>query len=670
VERALEFDPDLRYETAGAMEAALTRVGSVPDSAVGASVGDTAPITAPIRRRASPMMRTTLVVAAGLIGAAILVPTAWRERLLGRDGHSPGHGASAGAFTSPAGVHKVPLNPMRVGTPSLDGKLFSMADDSGNLAVADLQTGASRQLTTDAVLGTPGQSADFSAISPDNRFVAYTWFALDGKTELRVIDIEGTHPRVLLRNDTVDYAVPHEWSRDGRWILSTLTRPDHSMLLALVSAEDGAVRPVKGLGASAPEHASISPDGEWIVFDAHQQPDTATRDILIIRSDGTDERRLVEHPANDADPVWTADGRRVLFVSDRSSTTMDLWSVAVAGGVAQGEAELLYRNIGGLWLRGLTDTGSYFYWTTVGTVDVYQADIVNGVVQNAKSLPVSYAGSNISSLWSPDGRRLAYASRRGLIGFDRGSTALAVRDVATGQQHDVVPALNSFLLWAWSPDGRHVLAQGTDTIGATGNYLIDPENGQTTRVMRNGPISQDRTFTGGTFMPDGRLLYLHKGKQLFVARDLQTGSEETVFDLRAEQLESPDGKCQVARDGQTLALTVRRHSTEKPTSAVIVKVLGGGPWSELVRGQPSEPVSFQEWTPDGQAVLFTKWTRDRDDWNVSLWHVSMFGGDPVPLGLSMRRLRDVHVNPDGTRITFTAGVPRQELWVLENFLPE
>ena len=66
-------------------------------------------------------------------------------------------------------------------------------------------------------------------------------------------------------------------------------------------------------------------------------------------------------------------------------------------------------------------------------------------------------------------------------------------------------------------------------------------------MMRTtGPIgSGSDVHAGGTFMPDGRLLHLHKAgdnSQLF-ARDLQTGHEEMVFDYQPSRCESPDRKC-------------------------------------------------------------------------------------------------------------------------------
>src|SRR5262249_14337935 len=146
--------------------------------------------------------------------------------------------------------------------------------------------------------------------------------------------------------------------------------------LALVSADDGSVRPIRDLGDASTEHASISPDGQFIVYDGPQKPLAAARDIFIVRNDGSGDRRLIEHAANDSNPVWSSDGLDVLFASDRSGTT-DVWSVAVRGGLAQSEPQMIHRNIGRLWLRGLTDTGSYFYEATIGAVDVYEA-LVSG----------------------------------------------------------------------------------------------------------------------------------------------------------------------------------------------------------------------------------------------------------------------------------------------------
>src|SRR5262249_41150888 len=102
VERALQFDPDLRYESAGAMEAALARLGSIPDSP-GAGRGEAAvaatPVATPPSRRHAPRVAvvSSLAIAVGFVAAAVLLPSATRDRIFGRFGR-PGQRATAGGF--------------------------------------------------------------------------------------------------------------------------------------------------------------------------------------------------------------------------------------------------------------------------------------------------------------------------------------------------------------------------------------------------------------------------------------------------------------------------------------------------------------------------------------------------------------------------------------------
>jgi Tol biopolymer transport system component len=672
VERALEDDPDRRYESAGAMEAALASVVSrsgTPSYAVEPEVAVVAPRAA--QKTAAPrivrLAAWFALAAAGLAGAVVVSVPAWRDRILGRPvPPSPMARSVAGPASSSLVMRRIPLEDFSfIGSPSRDGSLFSVADTNGNVAVLDLATGQLRRVTNDATFSAQAsQFAHATAISPDSRFVAYGWSALDGQFEIRVIDLDGTRPRVLLRSASIEYAAPIEWSRDGKSILVTQARSDHSTQLALVSIDDGAVRIVKDMSAVGPQYASISPDGEFVVYDAPQRESAAARDIFIERSDGSEERRLVGHDANDAQPVWTPDGRAVLFTSDRSGTN-DVWSIAVDRGFASGEPELLHRNVGRMWLRGLTHTGSYFYYLTAGVVDVYEAPLSGDGVGKRVLMPKSYAGSNISSIWSPDGQRLAYASRRGTSWFDRGTTTLAIRDLRTNAQRELAPALNGFLLRAWSPDGRYVLVGGTGVDQRQGAYRIDADNAGVTSFVDNLGVRPD-------WRPDGRIVYFNRLKQKIIARDLSTGAEAIVFDPRAEGAGEIVAHLygrgyRLSPDGQTLAVTTSAGQGEAATVSLSIKVLGGGPARELVRVPGPDLMIFQDWSPDGAAVLFTRWSPKTTE-PVSLWRVSIHGGDPQPLGLSMIGLRDVSMHPDGTKITFTAGWPVNEVWAMDNFL--
>lgn len=174
-------------------------------------------------------------------------------------------------------------------------------------------------------------------------------------------------------------------------------------------------------------------------------------------------------------------------------------------------------------------------------------------------------------------------------------------------------------------------------------------------------------------MPDGRVLFWNVPKRALIARNVQTGAEEVVFDLRREGVDLIGGVAgrgyKLSPDGQMLAFTSATREGDVSTSSLTIKLLGGGPSRELARVSGSERLLLQDWTPDGAAVIFTRWIAKPDE-PVSLWRVSIHGGDPQALGLSMVGVRDVSVHPEGARITFTAGWPKNELWVMENFLTE
>jgi serine/threonine-protein kinase len=674
VEHALAFEPNERYESAGSMEAALARIVTASDSAAVTPAADGSAAATPIelpphRRIPSRAWAIGAAIAAAVVVAAAL-PNSWRHKLGAPGGSPPAQSPGGAATLSSETVHKVTLRGW-LGAPSPDGTLFSIADDSGNVALVELATGHVRPVTTDAVRGavpgpTGGQYAESSAISADNRFVAYTWYALDGKYELRVVDTAGKRPRVVLRSDTFSYLTPLQWSPDGAAIMSALGKPDLSTELALVSVTDGTVRPIKDLGTTPTQHASLSPDGRFVVYDAPQAGSVGARDIFIIGADGSGERRLVEHPSNDTNPVWTPDGGSVLFVSDRSGM-LDLWSVPVAGGIAHGEPEVMRRNIGRIAVRGLTATGSLYYDLTVGAVDVYAADLVNGTVRTPATVSTSYAGSNLNSVWSPDSRYVAYASRRGSAFFDRGATTLVIRDVQTNEQRELVPPALSFLPHSWFPDGRHVLAGGIDAAGRYGNYQIDVDTGRMTPIVQSTDPAHDDDIRVGRAMPNGRIVYFNVASHAFLARNIQTGAEDVLLDARAEGIEVGVARCGVSPDGQTLAFTASVREGETVTSSITVKIPGDGPRRELVHAKSPAVVLFQDWTPDGQWLLFTRSTGSASD-PTALWRVSIHSGDPQPLGLSMVGLRAVSVRPDGSQITFTAGWPKKEIYVMENFL--
>ncbi len=552
------------------------------------------------------------------------------------------------------------------GLPSPDGRYYTYVDwQTGDLAVRELATGETRRLTHKGTWLESSESARSSAVSPDGKYVAYAWFNEEFFYDLRLVGLNGSSPRVLYRNEELDYIHPHGWSPDGRYILALFQRKDRTTQVVLVSAADGSVRVLKSLDWGYTFKMDFSPDGRYIVYDFPSPQDSEKHDIFLLASDGAYEIKLVEHPANDLFPVWTPEGNRIVFLSDRTGA-MGAWALAVAEGKPQGMPRLVKKDMASSVLMGFTHDGSFYYGVNTGMQDVYVAtlDLRTGNVEQSPTRPVEkFVGTNLSPDWSADGKYLADLSERGPVPAV-GSAVLCIRSRETGQVREISPQLHSFgLRIRLFPDGQSFLAQATDGKGRHGLYRIDAQTGEVTAILQVGP---DESIYKSAPSPDGEsVFYIRRSRgpaakpQRVMAFELSTGQENEIY--RATPPSFFIGELAVSPDGRQLALTTN------DAAVVIIPAAGGQP-RELLRGpKRSLTRNLLAWTPDGEAILFGKVGPQQE---TEVWRIPVEGGEPQPLGLAMVGLRDLRVHPDGQRIAFTAGQGKAELWALENFLPK
>src|SRR5262249_8961561 len=141
------------------------------------------------------------------------------------------------------------------------------------------------------------------------------------------------------------YIIPWAWSPDGKSIVALLSRGDDTNQLAWVSLTDGALKPLKSLDWRWPMNVSLSTDGRYLAFDLNQSDKSVERDIFVLTAAGKTEATLVQHPSDDYAPVWSPDGKAIVFASNRAGST-GLWSIPVADGKSAGAAELIKADVG------------------------------------------------------------------------------------------------------------------------------------------------------------------------------------------------------------------------------------------------------------------------------------------------------------------------------------
>jgi len=105
------------------------------------------------------------------------------------------------------------------------------------------------------------------------------------------------------------------WSPDGSKLVWSSLRDLNLEIYAADNQPDAA--PVRLTNHPARDwFASWSPDGTRIAFASDR---AGNEDIYVMDADGANLRQLTDHPANDIFPVWSLDGEALLFVSERDT---------------------------------------------------------------------------------------------------------------------------------------------------------------------------------------------------------------------------------------------------------------------------------------------------------------------------------------------------------------
>ena len=607
--------------------------------------------------------------------------TTARARLAGSTASRPAGGMSRRrAWTLPAAS-------TYAGTVSHDGRYLPFAHwgvqrGSGHLFLHDFVSGADRRLTEDA----PDMAfVGHAVFSPDDSHLAYNWF--NGHFELRVIDLKNpaARARVVFSNPEVPEISPHDWSADGKWLAVQLQRKDKTSQLGLVAVQDGSLRVLKSVDWRGSLRLFFSPDSRYLAYDLPAATADA-RDVFVLAVDGSHEAAAVVHPANDELVGWTPDGTRLLFTSDRTGSTA-LWSVALGEGRPRGAVEQITAGDAGASL-GMTRAGALYslvthsYFTKVISSDIHVGtfDFAAGRFVSAPDLAVrTFVGSNNFPAWSPDGQHLSYLRPNATIMVVRASDMKLVRELK--------PALTFYIGGAsmrWSPDGRSIAINGTDSNGRRGMYRVDAITGEATRITVGAggginpmwtPDGRRIVFTRLTTQADPRVAAV-------IERDLASGIEREIVRKTGPSSWNPGWMfVDLSPDGQWVAAVVNEawpgHNVG--TWSLLVAPVAGGEPRELMRGE-SRGADVLTWAPDGRSVFVSAIREESQfpDHRRDVWRVPSDGSAPQKLDLDIASLgppfnsdQRMHVHPDGRRVAFAAAEPAKadEVWVLENFLP-
>lgn len=596
-----------------------------------------------------------------------------------------------------------------MGRPSPDGRYLLYSDMySLNLCVVEFATQKKHFITKEAVISPSKRSSSKKPIefhsfrsiwSQSSKMVAYNWIKFkdvydykdawdeqgnykDAVTELRIIGLDGSNPRVIYSTEDWEEVNPLDWSSDGRYILAEFISRSDARELVMISVEDSSIRVLKKFDKRPPRDGFsigelFSPDGRHVVFDSKQN-NSSNRDIFLLSKAGSIETALVQHPSNDFVLGWTPDGQNLIFASDRTGT-LSIWAKRVSEGKPHEDPVLIKKDIGDIWPKGFDKHGSFYYANETTVSDIYTAKMdneSNKILTQPKKASQRFVGSAMYPDWSPDGKYLAYvyiSYPKTEYEANRFKAILLIRSIENGQERELYPEPKYIRGTCWSPDGRYILTVGSEIEDQEGFYTIDVKTEDTAAILK---FNKGDILGVPVWSQDGKkIFYMHQGPQKKIASIMMYNlSSKEKMEIHRENFQRahiPTGPffpqdLSLSPDGQFLVFNLRDRKTHEPILKVIS--VSGGETREVVRLERGKIIETADWTPDGKSLIFAE-SKFQRGYEFDFWKISVEGGKAQNLGLQMDRVYIMRIHPDGQNIAFQSAIRKKEIYAMDNFLP-
>ena len=387
--------------------------------------------------------------------------------------------------------------------------------------------------------------------------------------------------------------------------------------------------------------AAWSPDGNTVAYS------TREGDVHLIRSDGTEDRRLASIGSLLSSLCWSPDGKTIRFTRDLalweiSSSGSNLQRVLPAWPAAQDEGhwaqdgKFFLVSSGQIWaidgrhrlFRRSSDqplplTSGPIRWdspipgkdgkTIFATGVTPRGELIRFNSQSRQFQPFLGGISADSVSFSPDGKSVAYVSYPDGILWRANADGSSRMQLTDGTFYPRLPG--------WSPDGTQILFMTSPPHGgATRAYMVSSQGG-TPRLLLPGEAGPE---TDPNWSPDGRKIVFSTSreagddpKSVICILDLGSNHVTTLpgsvgmFSPRW----SPDGHSILTLNPKSLGLNIFDVTTQR--------------WSTPYKG----PAGFPRWSRDNHSIYFLGLT-----YNPGVFRVPVTGGDAERL----TDLKEVH----------------------------
>ncbi|PRP68268.1 S41 family peptidase [Nonlabens agnitus] len=354
-------------------------------------------------------------------------------------------------------------------------------------------------------------------------------------------------------------------------------------------------------------HSAISPDGSQIVF-------TYKGDLYKVASTGGNPQQLTFHQAHDYMAVWSADGQRIAFASNRYGN-FDVYVMDANGGSAtrltfhsSDEEPYTFSADGSqIYFGGLRqDTAQHRQFPTGSQPEVYSVPVAGGRVDQLFTIPAEELAVN------SDGSTILYQDKKGGENdWRKHHTSSIARDLWA---YDVASKSHKMLTTFNGEDRQPVYGANDQTV-----YYLSEQSGSFNvfKMNLNEPTKSTQltnfethpvrflSYGNGvlSFGYDGKLYTMKEGEQ---PKKLVVNITTQAID-NSDKFISVNGGVQemaVSPNGKEIAFIARGEVFVTSVEESFTKRLTNTPEAE----------QFVTWGPEGKSVVYSS---ERDGkWSI------------------------------------------------------
>jgi Tol biopolymer transport system component len=540
---------------------------------------------------------------------------------------------------------------------------------------------------------TTGSNAYRPSISPDGKYVVYLQVDKEHRPGLRLYQVAtGSNVEILA---PVNMGLnPPTFSNDGNYVYYVNYEKDHpSGVLCKVASLGGEPRKLFENLSSA---VTFSPDGKRLAF-VRRFVERGEFDLMTANEDGSAEKliRVFRKPRNLFNhPVWSPDGKTIAIPVRTGPPDNHTRLVAVS--VESGEEKPIGFHVWAQLLRpcwlpdgsGLITVASevsspdqsqvYEISYPEGevrriTVDLYDYGLI-GLTADGNSF-VTIKHETHSSLWIGSMTKAGHAVEDRVQAGSEGTSGLD-----------------------WTPDGRLVFTEPTSTeenlgtmdvngghrrqltalgvegewinnpsVCGDGQYIVADSNhaGHFGLLRINADGSNLMQLTSGIFdaapscAPDGKWVVFNSG---YTGTNIWKVSIEggVPTQLTTEETDHPA----VSPDGKWIACVYWPDPAQPPAKLAVFPAEGGGFTKTLEWKGGTEDSEGVRWTPDGQSLTYAL----SDGVAANLWKQPISGGPPREItNFTTGTIFSFAWSRDGKRLAVVRGSRSNDVVLISNF---